>query len=45
MDEMELVFQFAAAQESSQNICYKLDLCNQGDELYDTMRSIVQKKL
>jgi len=41
LGEMESIVQFAAAQESAQNICYHLELCDEGDALYNTLQTIV----
>jgi len=43
IEEMELVFQFAAAQESSQNICYKLNMCQSGDDFSRALREVVKE--
>jgi len=37
-DDMELVFTFLAQQESPQNICYQLDLCQEQHLLFNAMR-------
>ena len=36
--EFEMVLEFLAASESSQNICYKLTLCSEQDKLYNYMQ-------
>jgi len=37
--DFEMVLSFLADQESSQNICYKISLCEQEDSLYNYMHS------